>query len=90
MTFVRFLRILSELFRCVALSVYARSYVTVGEEYLVMHCSPEFALLTQNRFGYPEIKTGYPCKVLAVQLNLLGDVHDRSICNLDAKNIIAG
>lgn len=89
MTFVLFLRVLSELFRCVALNVYAHSYVTVGEEHSVMHCSLEFALLTQNRFGHREIKIWYSYEFLAVQLNLLGDVHDRSICNLDAKNVIA-
>lgn len=55
-----------------------------------MHCSPKFVLLTQNRFGHPEIKIGYRYEFLAVQLNLPGDVHDRSICNLDAKTIVVG
>lgn len=90
--FVLILRILSELSKCAAVSTWVcmHAYTTVVEDYPVMFCRLNFALLIQNRFGHPEIKTGYTYKFLAIQLNLPADVRDRSIYSLDAKNLIVG
>lgn len=55
-----------------------------------MLCRLKFALLTQHKFGRPEIKIGYTYQFLAIHLNLPVDVRDRSSYNLDAKPLIVG
>jgi len=63
--------VLSKLSKCAALSTCAHmhAYIAIVEDYPVMLCRLKFALLIQNRFGYPEIKTGDTYEFLAIQLN---------------------
>lgn len=66
--FVLIVRILYDMSKCAAVSTCAHMhvYTTAVEEYPVMHCRLTFALLTQNRFGHPEVKTGDTSEFLAI------------------------